>query len=110
MNNIEIQANAKGTRKITVNETDLKTIEKYGLFRHLVDSHGIIDDMVLVKLQMNVSSLMNACPNDKELLDLCANVIFHNNMKAYGLEQLVDLYSKRQATTSSETENTDTTE
>jgi len=29
---------------------------------------------------------------DKRLLDLCLDVIYHANMKAYGLQQLVLLY------------------
>ena len=29
---------------------------------------------------------------DKRLLDLCLDVIYHPNMKAYGLQQLVLLY------------------
>ncbi len=30
--------------------------------------------------------------NDKNLLDLCLDVIYHPNMKAYGLQQLVLLF------------------
>ena len=30
--------------------------------------------------------------NNKELLDLCIDVIYHNNMKAFGLHQLILLY------------------
>ena len=61
-----IQANPSGTRSLEVSEENLATIEKYGLFRHLIDS--------------------------KDLLDLCIDVIYHNNMKAFGLQQLIKLY------------------
>ena len=32
-----IQANPSGTRSLEVSEENLATIEKYGLFRHLID-------------------------------------------------------------------------
>ena len=38
-----IQANPSGTRSMEVSEENLKTIEKYALFRHLIDSNGIVD-------------------------------------------------------------------
>ena len=50
----EIQTNAKGSRQMSVTDENLKTIEKYGLFQQLVDSNGIIDEMVLEKLRLNV--------------------------------------------------------
>ena len=42
-----IQANPSGTRSMEVSEENLKTIEKYALFRHLIDSNGIVDEAVL---------------------------------------------------------------
>ena len=42
-----IQANPSGTRSIEVSSENLKTIEKYALFRHLIDSTGIVDEPVL---------------------------------------------------------------
>ena len=33
-----IQANPSGTRSIEVSNENLRTIEKYALFRHLIDS------------------------------------------------------------------------
>ena len=30
--------------------------------------------------------------DSKDLLDLCIDVIYHNNMKAFGLQQLIKLY------------------
>lgn len=88
-----IQANPSGTRTIEVSEENLPTIEKYALFRHLIDSTGIVDEVVLDKLKLNVRSLIAAQEEDsKELLDLCIDVIYHNNMKAFGLQQLIRLY------------------
>ncbi len=90
-----IQANLSGTRSMEVSEENLITIEKYGLFRHLIDSNGIIDESVLEKLRLNVRSLIAAQEEDsKDLLDLCIDVIYHNNMKAFGLQQLIRLYLK----------------
>ena len=90
-----IQANQKGTRTIEVSEENLQTIEKYSLFRQLIDSSGIIDESVLDKLKLNVRSLIASQEEDsKELLDLCIDVIYHNNMKAFGLQQLIKLYEE----------------
>lgn len=88
-----IQANSKGSRSIEVSEKNLATIEKYGLFRHLIDSTGIVDEAVLDKLKLNIRSLIASEEADsKDLLDLCIDVIYHNNMKAFGLQQLIKLY------------------
>ena len=65
----------------------------YGLFRHLIDSNGIVDETVLDKLKLNIRSLIASQEEDsKDLLDLCIDVIYHNNMKAFGLQQLIKLY------------------
>lgn len=88
-----IQANSKGTRTIEVSEENLSTIEKYSLFQHLIDSNGIVDEAVLEKLKLNIRSLIASQEsNSKDLLDLCIDVIYHNNMKAFGLQQLIKLY------------------
>ena len=88
-----IQANPSGTRNLEISEENLATIEKYGLFRHLIDSNGIVDETVLDKLKLNIRSLIAAQEEDsKDLLDLCIDVIYHNNMKAFGLQQLIKLY------------------
>jgi hypothetical protein len=48
---------------------------------------------VLEKLKLNIRALLESdAGKDKRLLDLCLDVIYHNNMKAYGLQQLVLLY------------------
>ena len=88
-----IQANPSGTRTMEVSEENLRTIEKYAFFRHLIDSNGIVDEAVLDKLKLNIRSLIASQEEDsKDLLDLCIDVIYHNNMKAFGLQQLIKLY------------------
>ena len=90
-----IQTNVSGTRSMEITDTHLQTIKKYSLFEHLIDSNGIVDESVLDKLKLNVRSLIASSQEDrKDLLDLCIDVIYHNNMKAYGLNQLIQLYEK----------------
>lgn len=89
----KIQANLSGTRSIAVSDDHLHTIDQYSLLRNLVDSNGIIDEEVLEKLKYNVRSLLESeAGQDKQLLDLCLDVIYNTNMKAFGLHQLVLLY------------------
>ena len=87
-----IQTNASGTRSLEISEENLQTIEKYALFQHLIDSNGIVDESVLDKLKLNIRSIIASQEDCKELLDLCIDVIYHNNMKAFGLQQLIKLY------------------
>ena len=88
-----IQANPSGTRSMEISEENLVTIEKYSLFQHLIDSNGIVDEAVLEKLKLNIRYLIASQEEDsKDLLDLCIDVIYHNNMKAFGLQQLIKLY------------------
>ena len=104
----KIQANPTGTRSIEVSEEHLQTIRKYALLKNLIDSTGIIDETVLDKLKLNIRSLIAAQEEDsKDLLDLCIDVIYHNNMKAFGLQQLIKLYLQwlSQQTTIEEEEN-----
>lgn len=88
-----IQANSSGTRSIEISDENLATIRKYALFSHLIDSNGIVNESVLEKLKLNIRSLIAGNVEDrKELLDLCIDVIYHNNMKAFGLQRLIELY------------------
>jgi hypothetical protein len=90
---MKIQSNSSGTRSIEVSEEHLMTIEHYQLFRDLIDSNGYVDEQVLDKLKLNIRSLLEGdAGKDKRLLDLCLDVIYHHNMKAFGLQQLVLLY------------------
>lgn len=67
----KIQANQSGTRSIEISDKHLETIDKYQLMRNLVDSNGIIDEVVLDKLKFNIRSLLESeTGNDKDLLDL----------------------------------------
>lgn len=80
---MKIQANSSGTRSIEVEELHLETIEKYQLFRDLIDSNGYVDEQVLDKLKFNIRSLIESQTGlDKDLLNLCLDVIYHPNMKA----------------------------
>ena len=89
----KIQTNSSGTRSIEISEEHLQTIEDYQLFRDLIDSNGYVDEQVLDKLKLNVRALLEAQAGlDKDLLDLCLDIIYHPNMKAFGLQQLVLLY------------------
>lgn len=90
---MKIQANATGTRNIEVSDQHLATIEKYQLFRNLIDSTGYVDEQVLDKLKFNIRGLLESQDGvDKDLLNLCLDVIYHPNMKAFGLQQLVLLF------------------
>lgn len=89
----KIQANTSGTRSIDVSDTHLETIEKYALLKNLIDSNGIIDEPVLDKLKLNCRSILESMPEvDRDLMDLCLDVIYNKNMKALGLQNLVQLY------------------
>lgn len=91
---MQIITNQSGTRNIEVSEEHLKTIQKYQLFRNLIDSSGIINEEVLDKLRLNIRALLeNNGTNDKALMDLCFDVIYHPNMKAIGLHNLIMLYT-----------------
>jgi len=93
----KIQSNPSGTRHIDVTDKHLETIEKYSLFRNLIDSNGFVDESVLDKLKLNIRSILaSEIGTDKDLLDLCLDVIYNSNMKAFGLHQLLLLYLKWQ--------------
>lgn len=103
---MKIQANHSGTRSIEINEKHLQTIEKYSLLDNLVDSNGIIDEAVLDKLKFNVRSMLESeTAKDNGLLDLCLDVIYNNNMKAFGLQQLVEAYKLWKAAQPTEDDN-----
>ena len=110
----KIQANPGGTRFLEVAEESLATIRKYGLFDHLIDSNGIVDETVLDKLKLNIRSLMaNAQGDYRDLLDLCINLVYHDNMKAFGLSRLIEAYNQwlsTQSPSSADDEPTSTTD
>ena len=92
-----ITTNKSGTRNMAIDDAHLLTIEKYQLFSGLVDSNGIVDESVLNKLKLTVRSLIASQEDCKDLLNLCVEVIFHDNMKALGLSALIALYNEWQA-------------
>ena len=95
---MKIQANVSGSRSIDITDLHLETIDKYALLDKLVDSNGIVDENVLDKLKFNVRSILESESNtDKNLLDLCLDVIYNNNMKAFGLNRLMSLYTEWKA-------------
>jgi len=108
----KIQANPSGTRNIEVAEQHLEVIDKYSLLQDLIDSNGIIDEAVLDKLKMNIRSLLESeTTADRQLLDLCLDVVYNSNMKAFGLNQLVALYvSWKEQKTSEQTATGGTTQ
>ena len=97
-----IQLNEKGSHNLRITTKNLETIDRYALFRDLVDSHGYVNEAVLDKLKFNGKTKVKIpVKNTKVLLDLCIDVIYHNKMKAYGLHNLIILYLdwKRQTST-----------
>ena len=84
----------KGSRKLSVEEAHLNTIDRYALFSDLLDSNGIVEEGVLEKLRLNVRSLLDHPTGqpDPQLLDFCEQILFHSDMKAFGLHQLILLY------------------
>ena len=87
-----------------MSEEHLQTIERYALLKN----NGIIDEAVLDKLKLNVRSMLESeAGKDKDLLDLCLDVIYNSNMKAFGLHKLVLLYvewaQKKEETQTEET-------
>lgn len=90
---MKIHANASGTRQIEVSQEHLEVIRKYSLFNGLIDSNGIVDESVLDKLRLNVRSLLESSADaDKALLAFCFDVLYHKDMKALGLHNLIVLY------------------
>lgn len=91
----KIQTNQSGTRSIDITDGHLQTIKRHQLFRDLIDSNGYIDEAVLDKLKLNVRAILESATDDsKALMDLCLDVIYHSNMKAFGLQRLVQLYKE----------------
>jgi hypothetical protein len=94
---VKIQANASGTRSIEISEEHIETIRKYELLENIVDSNGIIDETVLEKLRLHVRAILETQKEvDRQLLDLCLDVIYNSNMKAFALNKLIELVGRKQ--------------
>ena len=90
-----IHANESGTRSINVSDENLETLRSFSLLQFLVDSNGIITEQSLDKLKLTIRSLLTTPQgSDKKLLDLCIDVIYHRDMKAFGLKNLIALYNQ----------------
>ena len=91
---MKINANASGTRTIEVTEVQLQIIRKYSLLDRIANSAGIIDEDSLNKLRLTVRSLIaSQTMASKELLELCL-VLYHEDMKALGLNNLAKCYNE----------------
>ena len=77
---------------MAITDEHLETIDKYYLFSNLLDSNGIVDEMILEKLQLNLRALLERTGGEAELVNLAKDVVFHENMKALALHQLILLY------------------
>ncbi|MCQ2258530.1 MAG: hypothetical protein MJZ41_11140 [Bacteroidaceae bacterium] len=90
----KIQTNASGTRSIEISEEHLETIERHSLLKRLVPSNGIVDETTLESLKHNIKSIIlnGETDDNKALCDLCFNVLYHDNMKVFGLKELIMLY------------------
>lgn len=91
---MKFNANASGTRTIDVNEEQLQIIKKYSLFDRIANSTGVIDEESLGKLRLTVRSLIaSQTMASKELLDICP-ILYHEDMKALGLKNLIKCYGE----------------
>lgn len=91
----KIQLNQSGSHSLEVTDENMRTIQKYALFADIVSSNGYVDEEMLDKLKFNVRSLIvNSEQNSKELLELCLDIIYHDKMKAFGLQKLMEAYQK----------------
>ena len=99
---MKINANASGTRTIEVTEEQLQIIRKYSLLDRIANSTGVIDEESLGKLRLTVRSLIaSQTMASKELLDICP-ILYHEDMKALGLKNLLKCYTEWMATTATE--------
>lgn len=106
-NIMKINANASGTRTIEVTEEQLALIKKYSLLDRITNSLGIADEESLAKLRLTVRSLIASQQMDaKELLELCP-VLYDENMKALGLNNLMECYNNWLANLAKETPATE---
>ncbi len=91
----DIQLNESGSRHLEITEENLQTISKYNLFDGLIGSTGYVTEEALEKLRHTIRSLIVSSTEDtKDLLDLCIDVIYHDKMKAYGLRNLIEVYTE----------------
>ena len=91
---MKFNANASGTRTIEFTEEQLQIVKKYSLFDRIANSTGVIDEESLGKLRLTVRSLIaSQTMVSKELLDICP-ILYHEDMKALGLKNLIKCYTE----------------
>ena len=91
---MKFNANASGTRTIEVTEEQLQIIKKYSLLDRIANSTGVIDEESLNKLRLTVRSLIaSQTMASKELLEICP-ILYHEDMKALGLKNLIKYYTE----------------
>ena len=92
----QITCNEKGTRHISITTEHLNTLRQYDLLSRLVPSNGIVDQEVVDLLRLRARALLDSAHPQEDLAVLCRDVIFHDNMKAKGLQELIQLYNSQQ--------------
>ena len=91
---MQIQLNDKASHFLEITEQNLLTLQQYALLQDLVDSTGYITEDTMLRLKLRTRSLLlTATPVPQDLLDLYAEVICHDKMKAFGLKQLMEVYA-----------------
>ena len=91
---MQIQLNDKASHFLEITEQNLLTLQQYALLQDLVDSTGYITEDTMLRLKLRTRSLLlTTTPVPKDLLDLYAEVICHDKMKAFGLKQLMEVYA-----------------
>ena len=91
---MKIQLNEKATHFLEITEQHLQTLQQYALLQDLVDSTGYITEDTMLRLKLRTRSLvLTTVPVPQDLLDLYAEIICHDKMKAFGLKQLMEAYT-----------------
>lgn len=91
---MQIQLNDKASHFLEITEQNLLTLQQYALLQDLVDSTGYITEDTMLRLKLRTRSLLlTTTPVPQDLLDLYAEVICHDKMKAFGLKQLMEVYA-----------------
>ena len=91
---MQIQLNDKASHFLEITEQNLLTLQQYALLQDLVDSTGYITEDTMLRLKLRTRSLLlTTTPVLQDLLDLYAEVICHDKMKAFGLKKLMEVYA-----------------
>lgn len=99
-----IITNARQTRTIEVSDQHLATLQHY----HLLEGLGEhVNEDALERLRLHARALLESAGSDASLVDLCHDVIFHDNMKAIGLSNLIALAKSASAQSEAQTQEGD---